>query len=448
MLRSLRTFVSLAASMVAGCAGTADAPPGAEHVVLVTVDTLRADRLGAYGHPDARTPNIDLLGEGSVLFERAYAHASMTLPSIASLLTGLLPSQHGVVDNTGSVDESLPILATRLEQAGFSSAAFVGNFALRPGTGVERGFGTYTTSFRAQEGVREHPENRAAELTSEAISWLRGRSDEERLFLWVHYQEPHGAYMSAPAPGSINPGGPVLPRSESDSGFRAIPRYQWLGHGRLRDYEARYQAEIRQVDRQLGRLKDALERTGLLERSVLVFASDHGEAFGEGELYCAHGEGLDEALLRVPLMIRLPQGRGTVRRDRVRLRDLPRTLLELVTVDPSGFGGSSLLVDEGDRQVVAQTRAPWSRRGEQWRACRDGGWELVESLGDQSTLRREPGTPGTGSPGTDREDARERESAGKRLGTCLRQRAPWVVDPSPRTLTEAEIEGLRALGYL
>jgi arylsulfatase len=415
------------------CLFTACAPPAperAEHIVLISVDTLRADRLGAYGYERARTPNIDALAAQSIRFERAYAHSSMTLPSVASLITGLLPAEHGIYANFGHLPIRHTTLAEHAKAAGFSTGAFIGNYALRPNRRVGQGFDHYTRAFRDRELVRDQPENTATWLTDQAIAWLSERGADERLLLWVHYQEPHGPYtprtFAEPAEG-----GPVLPRSESTSGRGAIPDYQWLGHGRLAEYQARYDGEIAEVDLQLGRLLRELRARGVLARSALAFTADHGEAFGEDGLYCAHGEGLSDALLRVPLLLRAPGVQPAVRSDRVRQIDVAPTLLALAGLDAKGFEGHSLLETSGDRPVVAQLVRPDRR----WRSLRRDGFELLDDA--------------RGAPRLVVASAAARPAAARQRALLaeLESLAPWPLLFQDIDLSPEEEETLKAMGY-
>jgi arylsulfatase len=402
--------IPLALALLAACA-----PERPDHLVLVTVDSLRADRLGAYGYAGPGTPAVDGLARQSILFERAYAHSSMTLPSVASLLTGRLPAEHGIYSNGGSLGKEVTTLAEHARGAGFRTAAFLGSYALRPNRRLSRGFEAYTRAFRDREQNRAQPENGARWLTDQAIAWLATLEAGERFLLWIHYQEPHGPYTPASfaEPAAA---GPILPQSSSQSGRGAIPRYQWLGHGRLTEYEARYDGEIAEMDRQLGRLLTALQEGGRLEHSVVLFTADHGEAFGEEELYCAHGEGLGEVLLRVPLLLRAPGLAPAVRRDAVRQIDVAPTLLALLDLEGPSLPGRSLLEEHGDRDLVAQL----VQRERRWRSIRNrDGWLLdegVDALGEGPLVAE------------------------------LERLAPWPTRLVDR-LTPEEAEALRNMGY-
>ncbi len=410
-----------------------------KHLVLITVDTLRADRIGAYGYEAAKTPVIDALASESIRFEHAYSHASSTKPAVASLLTGRLAEEHGVYHNQGKLNPEVRTLAEQLSDNGFESAAFIGNFVLRRGYGLERGFTNYTDEFVSMELKRPMPENPAGLLVEDALAWVAAQPPDRRLFLWLHFLEPHGPYTPPDfeRPPKIA-GETELPESRSQSGHGAIPRYQWLGHGRLSEYRLRYDGEIAGVDRQLGTLLQGLRENGVLEDSALVFTADHGEAFGENDLYCAHGEGLDDVLLRVPLLLRLPGRPSAVRSDRVRQIDVMPTLLEVLGIESPELPGETVLRDRGDRRLVSQTVNFRQRRA--WRGLRDDGFEIVEEQGGASVIRRTTSDP----------LAREKSiptEVQDRMTAELERESGWREIGAVR-LRPKEKKALRALGYV
>jgi arylsulfatase len=443
--RALRIAAALSLGLPATLACAPDAPePGpARHLVLVTVDTLRADRLGLYGYDGGTSPALDARLAGALVFDAAYAHASMTLPSVASLMTGRLPAEHGIRSNRDAFSTEWPTLATRLSEYGFRTGAFIGNYALRPSRALDRGFDHYTREFATRERIRPTPENAAPDLNAAALSWVDAQPDDARLFLWVHYQEPHGPYT--PSKWELSDSRPrsgiVLEESPTHSGRGAIPRYQWLGHGRVDEYEARYEGEIRELDASIGALLDGLEARGILGEAALVFTADHGEAFGEDGLWCAHGEGLHEVLLHVPLALEAPGLAPGRRSDRVRLIDVAPTALALLGLQADDLPGRSLLDDVGDRPLVAQIRM----RQTGWRTLRDGDWEISQQRGRPPVLRRLRPASGLGA-GAKPED---REAAGRKLAALLEREAPWTDAAAPEApLSPEERQGLRALGYV
>jgi arylsulfatase len=410
-----------------------------KHLVLITVDTLRADRIGAYGYQAAQTPVIDSLANESIRFDHAYSHASLTKPAVASLLTGQLAEEHGVYHNQGTLNPEVRTLAELLYDHGFETAAFIGNYILRRGHGLERGFASYTDEFVSMESKRPIPENPARVLVDDALEWVGKQAPDQRLFLWLHFQEPHGPYTPPDfeRPPKIQ-GEAALPESRSQSGRHAIPRYQWLGHGRLSEYLLRYDAEIAGVDRQVEALMQGLHENGILEDSVVVFTADHGEAFGEDGLYCAHGEGLDDVLLRVPLLLRVPGKSPAVRSDLVRLIDVMPTLLESLGIESGGLPGETVLRDRGDRRLVSQSVN--FRQGRAWRGLRDDGFEIIQEKGGTTVVRRT-------SPAKIAEEKSIPKEIREQLRAELERASRWHEVGAVR-LRPKERKALRALGYV
>ncbi|HET9373306.1 MAG TPA: sulfatase-like hydrolase/transferase, partial [Vicinamibacterales bacterium] len=253
--------------------------PGA--IVLVSIDTLRADRLPLYGYASGRTPRLDALARESVVFEKAYAHAPQTLPSHASMLTGLLPFDHGVRDNLGfTLGADHPMLQERLKAAGYRSGGFVSAYVLRHGTGIARGFDVYDDEF-PEGGVDRSPgqiQRGGADTLAAAVRWMDSLADE-RFFLFLHLYEPHKPYTPP-------------------SRFQGMNAY---------DGEIAYSDEI------VGQLADYLARRSWLDRSTFVVTADHGEGLGDhGEQ--EHGLFVYDESIRVPLLVKLPGSENGGRR--------------------------------------------------------------------------------------------------------------------------------------
>ena len=265
-------------------------------ILLISVDTTRADRLGCYGYPAASTPNLDRWADEGVVFENALTPVPITLPAHASILTGLLAHHHGVRDNgLYRLPEGPDTLAGRLSGAGYDTAAVVAAAVLDRQYGLDRGFGLYDDTVSG--GRFEIAERKAAHVTDRAVSMARGLS--RPFFLFVHYFDPHAQY-DPPAPFS--------------SRYRSSP----------------YDGEIAYVDQQLGRLRRELASLGLLDNTIVVITSDHGESLGEhGEP--THGVFLYQSTLHVPLIMVVPGlwPAGTRVKAPVSLVDIVPTLLEL-----------------------------------------------------------------------------------------------------------------------
>ncbi|HKB17098.1 MAG TPA: sulfatase, partial [Planctomycetota bacterium] len=275
----------LLAPLLAGCGGRT--PPA--NVLLVTIDTLRADHVGAYGWPYAETPNLDALARAGARFAEAYTPVPYTLPAHASLLTGTLPPRHGVRDNgRQSLPDSATTLAEWLAARGFATGAFVGAFPLERRFGLSQGFGVYDDELGAPGDAFSIAERRGEEVVSRALRWIGGSA--EPFFAWVHLFDPHAPY-AAPAPFGAR--------------FAARP----------------YDGEVAYADACLGRLVEGLGTRR--ERTLLVVTADHGESLGEhGE--ATHGLTLYEPAVHVPLLLAWP-GRiaaGLLPKERASLIDL------------------------------------------------------------------------------------------------------------------------------
>ena len=371
-------------------------------IVLVTVDTLRRDRVSAYapagGGAGVRTPHLDALASSGVLFEDARTPVPLTLPGHAVMLTGLPPAVIGVrVNAHGRLPppegRDYPLLAERLRAAGWRTAAFVSAEPLLASYGLDQGFEHYDDAgLEAEEGgalgFRERP---GGETVRRALAYVNGLPKAERLFLWVHLFEPHAPYAPA-APATLPP-------------------------------EARYDLDVVAADAIVGRLLDGLARAGRAEAAVL-FTADHGEALGElGER--THGLLLGDAVLRVPFVLRTPGAPPGRRSDPVDLADVAPTLAAIAGVSwPATEGMIGAGVDltaspaPTDRARVAETLYPHQRYG--WAqllaAVAPDGGTLVDAGDDRLLwLDRAP----FGEPQVLPTEAGSRPGLG-RLGAALR----------------------------
>jgi arylsulfatase A-like enzyme len=494
------------------------------HVVLIVVDTLRADYVGSYGS-EVSTPNIDRLAAAGVRFANAYCHVPITGPSHASLFTSLLPFEHGVVNNAQIFDLGFETFAEVLRFGGRRTAGFVSLGVLKRQFRFDQGFEQYFDSFE-RDWMKD-----ARELNHEVLGWLDGVNDAP-LFSWIHYSDPHEPYtppgLEYPGVGVRLGGGeqvviradgrghevtlvvppgthtvrlegvPSAPRHTIRFPFLRVedPRLELIrGRGwktklkrfgdpafdttlpatleivnptseprrtvlqlmcrellSVPEIRERYALEVEFVDEQIGVLLDELERRGVLDDALVIFTSDHGEAFGEHN-HVGHISQLYEELIRVPLIVSFP-GRlqaGRVVEQSVGLIDLLPTVAELLDLElrDGGRGRSLVPLLDGnslpDMPVVAETYRPEAASDK--KAVVFGGIKYIHSWSDREweeiyDLRTDPG---------ERNDlATTRPDLLAQLRTLLeRQLATGARVPSrDAALTDEEKERLRALGYI
>ena len=342
------------------------------NLLIITLDTTRADRLGPYGSTSVRTPNLDRLAREGVVFENTWSVAPLTLPAHASLFTGLLPAAHGVRENGGfTLAASQVTLAERLQREGFATAGFAASVVLDESSGMDQGFEAYVGGFRSRGGMPRGPgrlRRPADVVVGQTISWWLARRPA-RFFAWVHLYDAHAPYQP-PEP------------------FRS-------------EYEGRpYDGAIAFVDQQIGVLLDFLDREGVLGRTLVAVVGDHGESLGEhGEQQ--HGLFLYESVLRVPLIIRAPRPGMAGRRvsTLTRITDVMPTLQELLDVAPDrpvdGVSLVSLMTGRsrgGDLEAYAENTYPRSRFG--WgelRAFRSGRYKVIATTRPELyDLERDP----------------------------------------------------------
>lgn len=409
-------------------------------VVLVSIDTLRADHLGVYGYPWPTSPHLDRLAGESAVFRTAISHASSTLPSHASLLSGLLPSQHQAArDRDMPLSPSATTLAEVLSGVGFATAAFTGRGQMDPAFGLGQGFATYeSTAGRRFRGA-----------AASGLRWI-DRLAGERFFLFLHSYEVHGPYD--PEPDSLR----RLNRPPtSDLPEKITPQLVAMLNSRLFDLEAigpqdaahvarSYDAEIRQVDDGIGALVAGLRQRDLLDRVLLIVTADHGEEFGEHGRVGVHAYSLYDEVLRVPLVVRLP---GAAYADRhvqaqVRLIDVAPTVLDAIGVQFAldAPGRSLLPLLAGEDRAPRPALSSRYQGSERRFSVRTNRWKLLN--GRLFDLGRDPGET------TDVADRFPLVRAGL-LGTLDEFLGlPRVVGAEPIQLDEDLREQLRALGYV
>jgi arylsulfatase A-like enzyme/Tfp pilus assembly protein PilF len=396
--------------------------PADLNVVVVTLDTLRADRLGCYGFRGVPTPHIDGLAAEGVLFEQATATVPLTLPSHASIFTGLIPPNHGVRDNGGFfVEDELTTLAERMRDGGWATGAFVGAWVLDSKWGIGQGFDHYSDRFDLSKYKVVNlgtVQKRGDEVMDLALEWLEGVK-ERKFFAWVHLYDPHTPY---------DPPEPFASR---------YPGQAYLG-------------EVAYTDQVVGRLLGWLEAAGVWERTLVVLLADHGESLGE------HGEATHtffvyDATQHVPLIVRTPWGDRGRNASQVSIVDVMPTVLDLVGLAPQpGIDGRSLarlVLDpaaEDHGVAYAETYFPRFHYGWQHlRAMRDGRWKYIEAPTPELYDVRE-------DPGETRNVYRAYSRRAEDLRLRLVEMAGDGVQAAPDkdTLDPETLQRLAALGYV
>ncbi len=400
-----------------------------QHVLIITIDTLRADRLGCYGSRDVATPNLDRLAREGAMAPDASVHVPLTRPSHVSIFTGLYPSQHGVRDNISlGLAPTIPTLAESFKAAGYRTAAFVSSIVLSAQAGLARGFDAYSDRFDAgADDARflETLQKRGDVTTKEAITWFNAHAGD-RTFTWVHLYDAHDPYE------------PPEPYAS---------RYA----GRL------YDGAVAWTDELVGRLDAALGRLGIRDHTLTVVTSDHGEGLGDhGEP--VHGFFVYEATLRVPFILRGPGiGAGIKLPVLFRSIDLFPTILELAGVPPPSGGparpgrsvaaalrgGTQKLANE---PAFAESLTPQIHYG--WsdlQSIRDGRWKYIRAPRPELyDLASDPGEQ------TNLVEVSPARARAMRAG--LERHLADTAAASPRSATDHVptdlVEKLGALGYV
>lgn len=478
------------------------------NVILISIDTLRADHLACYGHDFVKTPNIDKLSEEGILFEQHISAASTTLSSHTSMMTGTYPHSHGVFKNGRRVGDDNIMLAELLKNAGFVTAGFIGAAPLDSKVNFHQGFDHYSAEYTwGEKGRAGGVQRRANEVTDAVLDWLERRPENETgdgdakagWFLFVHYYDPHWPY-TPPAPyagmygtdsrdidGSMQTieqarswlrsgfGEPGIGEPATGAGFtRARPpqhpvyRKLWEdGLNLARVLDAEYCAEVSFCDHHLGRMLIALEERGRFDNSLIIVTSDHGETMHEHDNVFNHGVSVYETEIHTPLIIRFPKGVFGGKRvsGLVSNVDLMPTILDLLGLPRhDGIEGKSFAgVIDGPlpprSPVFAEATQPWGNpmfhddpvwpnRGK-FQCVRTQRYKYMFRIPDQQfrlyDLDRDPGEQTNLLEGGQNLDAAPVEDLKRRLRS-------WRDDAHPissqRVEAQDHIDALRSLGYV
>ena len=427
-------------------------------MLLITLDTTRADRLGCYGYAKDTSPNLDRLAAGGVLFTNAIAQASVTPVSHASILTGLNPYHHGLRVMHGHtrnrLADSQQTLAEVLGAAGYQTAAFVSAFPVTERFGLHQGFDHFDSDFMkaapqqlvSKDGVVSTGANqrRADETTDRALAWLASAGSP--YFVWIHYFDPHDPDLLPPREVLSRYGKPGPTDTERDI-LRAL-----------------YDIEIEYLDHHIGRVLDWLKTSGENERTLVVVVADHGEGLGDHDWW-THGV-LYQEQIRVPLMMRGPAIPTGKRLDLlVRSIDIMPTILELVDLDAEArppMDGRSLVTcfsgPSGDTDLTAYadslsmltygfTQEVRDVKDEMMLAVAQGPWKYIHHVrrSDESELFNLAADPNElVNVIASHRDVAER----LRADLMARQAVPTSLFEGPESMSEEDIQRLRSLGYI
>lgn len=407
--------------MVAAVVGWRRAGSGssaAEPIVLISIDTLRADHVGAYGYRKVPTPNIDALASDGVLFERAYSHVPLTLPAHTSILSGRLPSETGVRDNIGFIvkpgERMLPQI---LRDHGFATAGAVSAYVLRKETGISQGFDFYDSNLpMAAQGTGLGDVQRdGAETLKVADTWLDSQTSS-RFFLFMHFYEPHKPYTPPARYGQYAP----------------------------------YDGEIAYADELVGRLIDSLRRRGLYDRAAIILLSDHGEGLGD-HVEQEHGLFIYEETMHIPLIVKLPRSDERGRRVAAPVQhiDVVPTVLDLLGIPrPGALQGRPLRsVMRGVSQSPEQgiySESLYGRYHFAWSelyALTDARFRYIRAPRDELyDLARDPDER--------RNLVAERPQARVAMRRALDGLITTAAVPAPTGVTADDRERLQAIGYV
>lgn len=368
---------------------------GARHVVLISLDTTRADQFGLYGNQEVRTPRLDALASESIVLDDLMTVVPTTLASHVSLMTGKYPHSHGTPRNGFMVNDGNAMLAEILRERGFTTAGFAGSFALASRFGFTQGFDHFDENFErfAGEQGRQQNERTAEAVTRSVVDWLDTSGVPDRLFLFAHYFDAHAPY-EAPAPYET---------LYDSRGREGLPDWRTLRPTELAHRERdeiaermalQYAAEISYMDHHVGELLDALRERGILDEALVVVTSDHGENFWEHAASFDHGWNTYETTMRAVGILRLPGGQhgGTRIAGVAASIDLMPSVLRLLEAEwPDDVEGEPIGLLPPPAAPLVRTRfgqatKPWQgvEDDSRWtniakaRCIREGRYKLIQ----------------------------------------------------------------------
>ncbi len=403
---------------------------GQMNIIFFTIDTLRADHLECYGYDRVKTPNINQLASEGILFEHNIAQAPLTLPSHSSIFTGTHPLYHGIRDNGGFyLEENHVTLAEALKSKGYSTGAFVGAFVLDSRWGLDQGFDYYYDNFdltKYKTVSLDSVQRRGDEVLAEAFKWLE-KNSHDKFFAWIHLYDPHTPY---------NPPEPYK------------TQYKGMRFGL-------YDGEIAYVDLLMGDFRRFMEEKNLMEKTLIIFTSDHGESLGEHKEN-AHGFFIYDSDIRVPLIVRFPEKKlqGNIVSSQVRSIDIMPTILNMLGEEsPESVQGKSMLPlilgKQGGEALSAYSETYWPRYHYGWselKSLRKGQYKFIDAPKPELYDILE-------DPGELNNLVNMKAALGQEMKTELkalidRYSAEGIEEAVPKKIDNDSLVKLQALGYI
>lgn len=413
------------------------------NILLISIDTLRADHLGSYGHRIPTNPNIDRIAAKGILFENAYAQAPWTYPSMASMHTSVYPSQLNISELSTVLNQRFMTLAEHMKNNFYNTSAVIANRIVNKNRGFNQGFDIYD-----EDPIGEVTDVTSHKVSDRAIEYLN-RSNGHKFFMWLHYMDPHDAYVRHPEYNYSKGYGGALTNHLSIGDLNK--QNEHLSDSDLKYIRDIYDEEISYMDYQVGRVFDELDKLGLSENTVIFITADHGEEFLERGKF-GHTNTLNQELIHVPLIIYVPSEKelGAKRvKSAVEVRSIAKTILDISGINNSRILGENLLITAENDDDKSYAFSQKLREGnEQIEAIIKGKWKLMKNIDlDSYELYDLENDPGERNNLFDSEDV-DTDIIRDLIVRSSKIEKGTVYEPVEIDLNENEIAKLKALGYI
>lgn len=416
--------------------------PDGPNVVLISIDTLRADRLGSYGHYRDTTPNIDRLAEESILFENAYSQAPWTLPAMATIHSSLYPSEHGATRFDLSMNNNLITLSEYMRNSFYKTIGIISHSFVSSMYGFGQGFQVF------DEEIIMGAEGTSSEaLTKKAKRYIEEYKDD-KFFLWIHYFDPHYTYIHH---DKYHYGKEYTGDLPHDLSIKFLARNKAnLSTEDIEYVKDIYDEEISYTDDYVGMIIDALEDQELKQDTVIIITSDHGEEFMERGTM-GHGKEVYEELIRVPLIIYIPNEENRRVKNNVEIRSIYKTILDITGIDYENAGGVNLLTigkEKKEDYIYSEGSYAWGESNLRLAIIKDE-FKLIQNL-DNNTfeLYNLTSDPGEKSDLINSTDKKVKNNKSRLLSILSQHQKQRLEELQQVDLNEDDIKRLKALGYI